>query len=348
MIKVSIQKKNKIKKEQGFILIAVLLMVSVLSAFIIEFNYESRVKFRLADNFNLAAQALNNADAGIAISIAALNQNENMLDDENAMQVFSGTTQIPSENGFCKISVTSESGKININALCDSAGKPVRKKVDQMLRLIDLLNEQYKNNSPISYSIVPSIIDWTDSDDDVTILPYVKIQNSGAEKEYYKKLDEPYHCKNAPFDLLSELLLIKGMTREIFYGRTGNERTGTKTIDGINQFLTVYGDGKININEAPITIIRSLSEHINLTLAQNIIEQRKFSRYSSMEQLKQVPGMTGEIFEEIRDLITVNTNENYYTVTATGSAEEMQRTVRVVLNKNPSTSRIEIVMRSEI
>ncbi len=348
MVAFSLQKSKRIKNEQGFILIAVLLMVSVLSAFIIEFNYESRMKLHVTDNFSLASKALNNADAGIAIAIAALNQNVDLFNDENAKKIFSGQTQIPAEDGFCKIYVTPESGKININSLCDSEGKPIRKRVEQMLRLIDLLNEQYGDDSQVSYSIVPSIIDWMDSDNIVTILPYVKIQNSGAENGYYQKLDEPYHCKNAPFDVLSELLLVKGMTSEIFYGRNENESAGVKPVDGMRQFLTVYGDGKININEAPIIVLRSLSETISQTLAQNIIEQRKFSRYSSIEQLKRIPGMTGEIYKEISDLITVETNVDYYTVEVTGVADEIQRTVRVVVRKNPSTSRIDVVMRSEI
>ena len=58
--------------------------------------------------------------------------------------------------------------------------------------------------------------------------------------------------------------------------------------------------------------------------------------------------MTGEIYEEIHDLITMETDENYYDVKVTGIAKELQRTVRVVLRKNPSTSQVDIVMRSEI
>ena len=344
----AIHKKENTKKEPGFILISVLLMISVLAVFIIEFNYDSRIKFRLADNLNLAAEALNNADAGIAVMMAALRQNKDIFDDETAQPFLSGRIQIPLDEGFCKVSIVQESGKININAICAPDGKPIRRRVDQMLRLIDLINDEYENNIPISYSLVPSIIDWLDFDNNVTTLPFIKGQNAGAENYYYEKLKEPYKCKNGPFDVLNELLLVKGMTSEIFYGRKGKEKAGIKTIPGISQYLTVYGDGKININEAPIIVIESLSESISPSVARNIIEQRKFCRYSNIEQLKKVPGMTNGIYEEIHDLITVDANESFYIVTSTGIIKDLERTVWVVVRKNRSTSQLNIVMRNEI
>ena len=347
MFDISIKQNKKTECEKGFVLIAVLLIVSLLAAFIIEFNYQSRIKIHLADNFNLSAQALHNADAGIAIAMAALRQNNDLLSNENTRPFFSGTLEIPIDDGSCTISVAEESGKININALCTRDGQVIKSRVEQLLRLIDLINKQYEGGSPVSYSLVPAIIDWVDSDDNVTILPFIQKQNSGAENDYYQNLDEPYHCKNAPFEVLSELLLVKGMTNEIFYGRPGDKSAGIKSVPGINQYLTIYGDGKININEASAMVIQSLSENMSLALAQNIVEKRQFGRYSNIEQLKQVPGMTDEIYETISPLITLETNEIYYVVTSTGIAGEFQRAVKVVLRKNPSTLKIDVLMRFE-
>ncbi len=347
MIGISIKQNIKRTREHGFALIGVLLIIALLAAFIIEFNYESRIKLHLADNYNRANQALNNADAGIAIAKAALRQNENLLTNDNTRNIFSGSTKIPVEDGHCTISVAEESGKININALCDPDGKLIQSRVEQLLRLIDNINKQSGRDSSITYGIVPAIIDWVDIDDDVTMLPFIRGQNSGAENTYYQNLDEPYHCKNAPFEVLNELLLVKGMTKDIFYGRYGDENKGIKSVTGISQYLTVYGDGKININEASAMVIQSLSENMNLPLAQNIVEQRKIRRYLNIEQLKQVPGMTSEVYNEISPAITVKTNDIYYIVTAKGVVEAFERVVKVVLRKNPSTFNIDVLMRFE-
>ena len=58
--------------------------------------------------------------------------------------------------------------------------------------------------------IVNSILDWIDPDD--------QTHPEGAETEYYQGLNPPYAAKNGPIDDISELLLIKGVTPEIYYG----------------------------------------------------------------------------------------------------------------------------------
>ena len=334
--------------ESGFVLIAILLIIAVLAVIILEFNYESRMKLHLADNFNLAGKALDCADAGIAITIAALRKNENILSDEKFRSLFSGMVRIPIQKGYCTISIDEESAKFNINTLSTSDSQLMLNKVNQMLRLIDLLNAQYGESFPASYNLIPAIIDWVDSDNEVTILPFVKGENIGAENNYYQKLEDPYPCKNAPFDLLSEILLVKGMTMELFHGRPGNENKGMKPIVGFKQLLTVYGDGKININEASAMVIQSLSEMISYSLAQNIIQQRKLGLYENIEQLQQVPGMTPKIYEAIRELITVKSMDDYYIVTGTGVVDQFERKVQVVLRKDQQSTQVMTVMRYEM
>jgi type II secretory pathway component PulK len=65
-------KKLRKNKDRGFVLIAVLLIISVLVTIILEFNYESRMKLHLSDNFHNASKALNYAEAGISIAMASL------------------------------------------------------------------------------------------------------------------------------------------------------------------------------------------------------------------------------------------------------------------------------------
>ncbi|MBP7216785.1 MAG: general secretion pathway protein GspK, partial [Candidatus Omnitrophica bacterium] len=78
--------------------------------------------------------------------------------------------------------------------------------------------------------LAASCIDWRDSDSDVVI------PNAGAEDSYYMIQEFPYEAKDAGFEVLEELLLVKGMREDIF----------TKVKD----YITMYGDGKVNINTA--------------------------------------------------------------------------------------------------
>lgn len=58
--------------------------------------------------------------------------------------------------------------------------------------------------------IVDSILDWIDPDDATHL--------SGTESEYYERLDPPYVAKNGPIDDMTELLMIRGITPELFWG----------------------------------------------------------------------------------------------------------------------------------
>ena len=90
-------------------------------------------------------------------------------------------------------------------------------------------------------ALASSIKDWRDKDN----IP----SNGGAEEAYYQSLEKPYHSSDADFKAIEELLLVKGMTRELFYGEDKN-KDGKIALgeEGIEGFLTVFGDKKININ----------------------------------------------------------------------------------------------------
>jgi DNA uptake protein ComE-like DNA-binding protein len=62
--------------------------------------------------------------------------------------------------------------------------------------------------------VADAIVDWRDQDDNPQ--PY------GAESDYYGSLPSPYRAKNAPFETVEELLLVKGVTPELLYGMDAN------------------------------------------------------------------------------------------------------------------------------
>ncbi|MBI1883657.1 MAG: general secretion pathway protein GspK [Chlamydiae bacterium] len=102
-----------------------------------------------------------------------------------------------------------------------------------------------------SEEIVDAIVDWRDQNSSP--------EPKGAEKDYYEDLDIPYPAKNAPLEHLSELLLVKGMTQEIL-----------KKWGGL---ITLYGDGKVNINTASTEVLQILG--LDEDLIEKIVEYRK-------------------------------------------------------------------------
>jgi len=90
----------------------------------------------------------------------------------------------------------------------------------------------------------------------------------GAESSYYQSLTRPYSCRNGPIQYVEELLLVKGVSREIFFGVSGKP--------GLADYITIHGDdGKININTAGDAVINALEPIISDDLMQSFNDFRK-------------------------------------------------------------------------
>jgi general secretion pathway protein K len=92
--------------------------------------------------------------------------------------------------------------------------------------------------------IVDSILDWRDTDN-------LK-RTHGAESEYYLGLRPPYRAKNGRFDSPEELLRVKGVTPELFYGVNG--------MPGLRDLISVFPrkDKGVNARTAPPELIALL------------------------------------------------------------------------------------------
>ena len=328
-------RRKKIKTErEGFVLIVVLCMVIMMSVLLLGFNYESRSNLRSVDDFRKSQEALNCAKAGLNIAIAAAKDTPDIHNDKSLLDLFSGEDTFAVDEGKCSIIISEESGKLNVNHLKDENGNLNRTRIDQLLRLIDLLSQKEPGHSDIDYGFVPAIIDWTDSDDEIECLDFIKNDNLGAESSYYSQLKPPYKCRNKSLETTEELLLVQGITPQIF--------------DRLRDYLTVYGDGKINVNCAEKLVLESLSENMDPTLAQLIIERRKLKPFESIAELRDIPGMTDSLYRAINKVTTVEPTDQYYHVTSRGEAGSFGRTVTAILRRNTETKSIDMILYKEL
>ncbi len=129
-----------------------------------------------------------------------------------------------------------EESKININALT----LETRDVLGQLIVMAGFDETQ-------AGTIVFSVLDWKDQDN---VLSQSEL---GAEDGYYMGLERPYHCKNRPFESVEELLLVRGVTPEVFAA--------------IKDFITIYprqGNFVINFDTASPTVLRALGYSITL------------------------------------------------------------------------------------
>ncbi len=77
--------------------------------------------------------------------------------------------------------------------------------------------------------IAAAILDWRDNDEEP--------QPDGIERGYYATLKHPYEIRNAPFRTVRELLLVRDVTPELFYGQDRN-------VDGLPDADAGSGTGR--------------------------------------------------------------------------------------------------------
>lgn len=309
-----------LRREGGIALLLVLWVLMLLSVIVGEFCYAMRIGTTIALNFRSQAEGYYIALAGINRGIAEMIRNtvvspvklqKAKSEDEKEEPHWRINTHIPAVTfgkGRFEVTIGNESGKVHINKASESVLKMVVGTFDLEERERDV--------------IVDSILDWRDPDD----LHRVK----GAEDDYYRSLPEPYECKDADFDSINELLLVRGVTPELFYGGlremvtvfgSGKSAPSQKVSHGLTQSSSsdvfASASNKININAASRGLLLSLPKMTD-EIVQKIIDYRKESDFKSLNEVASVVGY--DIYPAISPFIGLDLSP-YYTVSSVGKVD---------------------------
>ncbi len=328
-------------KKDGFILITVLMIIAILTALLLRSNLTSRNNLYSANSFTQQATALNCARGGLNIAMAAINKNPEITTNITLQKMIAGESSFVIKPGKCTVTVIPENGKLNINTLRQKNGKLDRTRIDQFLRLIDLVNDRVPQSQQLSYGLAPAIIDWTDPDSEVTVLPFIKRDNRGAENNDYQNIEPKRTCKNEPFDTVDELLLLKDITAEMIYPAAKAD------MPKLTELLTVFGDGKIDINAAPAMVIEAISESITETVAKRILQQRQQRPFATIQEVKGTTGLSDDAWLKLSRTITVSPEQRYYTIIATGMIDDTEKTITGIVKRNTTNKTMDLVLIRE-
>ncbi len=273
-----------ISNDRGIALLLVISVTTILIATALEYNRRARFAVISAaaarDRLTLshmAASGIHAAMALLAKDRAESNTDSLQEDWANPDKINELLSEIPFDDGTLSVTISDEMGRIQVNAL---VAFPDGRNFNDSQRLLleryfnvfkDASEETPEDSQPPA--IINSLKDWLDSGDDEAITGL-----SGAESAYYQDLSPAYTSRNGPIADINDLLLVKGITPELFYGSA--EKTG------IADALTVYGmtpgagtsftfTGKININTAPLPVLVSILPPENEDLALAFFEWRQ-------------------------------------------------------------------------
>ena len=157
--------------------------------------------------------------------------------------------------------------------------------------------------------------------------------NRGAESRHYAKRKPAYRCRNRKIDTIEELQRVKGVTPQAF--------------KALRDLLTTTGEGRININTAPKIVIQCLSEQMDPALAQMIVQRRQTKPFETVADLRDVPGMTDNVYRAIQSTITASPTERYYRVIARGRVGNRICEIEALLQRNTEAGNVDIVLYRE-
>ncbi len=299
---------RRLSSDKGVALLIVLVLTALLVLFSMELSTVASIDLDSAAAHRDEVRAYYLARGAVELAVSSL------LSDETP--VTAGSEQwgrlpqnLPVGEGRMRVRVHDEGGKLNLNALLDD-----EKKLEVLDRLFFILG--------LDPSLTANLLDWMDEDNEE--------RGPGTEGAYYQGLRSPYPVKNAPLDTLSELRNIKGYGNDVLESLGSQKRLGSLDLQTI-PFFTLHSGGKVNVNTAPPSLLMALSESLTEDVAQAIVESRQERAFEKVEELRELPEVTGELFSEIENLLTVESN--HFSISAWGEVNGVRKHIFAVVKK---------------
>jgi general secretion pathway protein K len=291
------EKKSLVEGQKGVALLMVLFAIVLLVTLVVEFNYQSRIEFRSTLRFVNSEKAAFLARSGLIAGEEILRANLSGSYDSLDQFWAKPLPPYPVGEGTVSLKIEDEAGKVDINFL--SLGKSARSEGEAQIRkLFSLL--------ALDDRLVDEIILWMACENDF----------------YYQGLKPSYTCqKNHPFETLSELRLVRGMTDEIYVK--------------IAPYLTVYPqipdlNTAINLNTADPVVLQTITykdEKGNLVfdisqkMAEDLVVARPLKGPADFDNIPSLKSAS-----KLRLLSKqIGFKSGYFTLSAIGEVHETQR-----------------------
>jgi general secretion pathway protein K len=286
------------RKHDGTVLVITLWVLTILAILALTFAETMHVEARACGNQMQRTRALYAAKAGLQRAILAIESDSSGYAATSSEWAYLESEEdgFPFDDERYEVAVTDECGKIDLNSA-----------EQELLERLPQLTEE----------MIDAVLDWRDDDDDA--------RPNGAEQDYYGRLRPARACPNRPFLTLGELLLVRGVTREAFYGAAAGSPaailapdqaeadpeqaaplTDVLTLYGGDNDLDAQGRERLNINLAGGD---ALAEMAGETLTEGDIQaildyRRATGALDSIGELLRVEGITRDKMQQLADLVT--------------------------------------------
>ena len=293
-------------KEEGTVLLLVILILTLISVLILSWAQEWRTELKLAGNFGEAHKCQRLAEAGIYYALgkmmtAQAGESTGLRGIGTQTREASGDLWLGDQRphvlelpeGKVEVRIADEGGKININKAPEALLK-------SFFTALGLPEPQVR-------TMVDSLQDWR------TMGSYARLY--GAKSPYYLSLDPPYVAKNGKFETVEELAWVRGFE-------------ASPLIPRLNRCLTVQNTSAgINLNTAPLEVLLALG--FPRDAAENIMVSRQAMPLNNFQGVAQ--GIANPVLAQGAQLSFQSSP--FFTITSTGvvKTNSGRRTIKAII-----------------
>jgi general secretion pathway protein K len=292
------------KGGRGFALILTLVVTALMVAVLVELIHQVYVDISLSRSYRDGQQASLLAESGVTGGIRLLQMSLGEKSYTSLSDAWATPVKLDDETGSLEVSVSEESGRVNLNNLVLPNGEMEPFTLAALKRLGKGLQ--------IPEDAWNSLADWQDSDDQARI--------NGAEAPYYQTQKRPYKPRNGKLLTVAELTLVRGFT--------------TESITRLMPFVTIYADqagaplSQININTASREVLAALDDSIDVRMVERILVERRLKAFQNPGELSRIPG--GEAISQ-KLVGKVSVKGTVYRITSIAKVKETARKVEAVI-----------------
>ena len=157
--------------------------------------------------------------------------------------------------------IVDEDAKINVNMGASNEIAHIRLAKELMAQMLPItynpLFEQHDSSGNFTdrLTVCSNLIDWADPDQQLFSCDLTSNSSANAVEDdtWYSLLPKPYRRKNAPYDSLEELHMVRGVTDDFWETFVDPDPTHPK-----KRALTVWGSGTVNVNSANALVLYSV------------------------------------------------------------------------------------------
>lgn len=257
-------------QQRGVALITALLITAIVAVLAVGMASRQQLDIRRTGNIfdsgqtYLYALGVENWARGLLAKDMVKNAQADNLNEDWATAL----APIEVEGGKVAGQIEDLQGRFNLNNLVGPDDQPSAEDVKIFQRLLSSLKLEPELAQPL--------VDWIDKNVELTI-------PSGAEDAEYLKRTPPYRAANRPLVSVTELLLVKGYTPQVYQALA----------PFVTALPTLPESTKINVNTAPAPVLAALADGVSASDANALLNARKVKPYANVDEFRAHPALAG-------------------------------------------------------